>query len=87
MSPLVSLLICSFSGLDYQNELLKLCQMLSCLLNSNHYREYCSMFCLKVLSEILAARVCGGSKIVKKKIIRKMRDLLINAHVWFQSLL
>jgi hypothetical protein len=40
-----------------------------------------------VLSEILAARVCGGSKLAKKKIIRKMLDLLINPHVWSQSLL
>jgi len=31
-----------------------------------------------VLSEILAARVCGGSKFAKKKIIRKMLDLTAN---------
>ena len=28
-----------------------------------------------MLSEILAARVCGGSKFAKKKMIRKMLDL------------
>ena len=42
---------------------------------------------ITVLSEILAARVCGGSKFAKKNIIRKMLDLLINPHVWSQSLL
>jgi hypothetical protein len=29
---------------------------------------------ITVLSEILAARVCGGSKFAKNKIIRKMLD-------------
>ena len=34
---------------------------------------------LTVLSEILAARVFGSSKIPQKKIIRKMLDLVANA--------
>ena len=37
--------------------------------------------------EILAARVCGGSKIAKKKIIQKMLDLVMNTHPCSQSML
>jgi hypothetical protein len=35
--------------------------------------------------EILAARVCGGLKFPKKKIIQKMLDFVVNTLQWSET--